>query len=73
MRAVEKIALGICSVVTLGACYVASVILGWVLAFLGTVAIVFTCVMGMLYLIAYVIREVYYEVFPHRRENDSRE
>ena len=73
MRAVEKIALGIISIITLGACYVASVILGWVLAFLGTVAIVFTCLMGILYLIAYVIREVYYEVFPHRRENDSRE
>ena len=73
MSAVEKIALGIISVVTLGACYVASVILGWVLAFLGTVAIVFTCLMGILYLIAYVIREVYYEVFPHRRENNSRD
>lgn len=73
MRAVEKIALGIISVITLGACYVASVILGWVLAFLGTVAIVFTCLMGILYFIAYVIREIYYEVFPHRRENDSRE
>lgn len=73
MRAVEKIALGIISVVTLGACYVSSVILGWVLAFLGTVAIIFTYLMGILYLIAYVIREIYYEVFPHRRENDSRE
>ena len=73
MNAVEKIALGIISIITLGACYVASVVLGWVLAFLGTVAIVFTCLMGILYLIAYVIREVYYEVFPHRRENNSRE
>ena len=73
MRAVEKIALGIISVVTLGACYVASVILGWVLAALGTIAIVFTCLTGILYLIAYVIHEVYYEMFPHRRENDSRE
>jgi len=73
VNAVEKIALGIISIITLGACYVASVVLGWVLAFLGTVAIVFTCLMGILYLIAYVIREVYYEVFPHRRENNSRE
>lgn len=73
MRPGEKLGLGIISIITLGACYVASVILGWVLAALGTIAIVFTCLMSILYLIAYVIREVYYEVFPHRRENDSRE
>ena len=73
MRPGEKLGLGIISVIILGACYVASVILGWVLAALGTIAIVFTCLTGILYLIAYVIREVYYEVFPHRRENDSRE
>ena len=73
MRPGEKLGLGIISIITLGACYVASVILGWVLAALGTFAIVFTCLTGILYLIAYVIREIYYEMFPHRRENDSRE
>ena len=59
MTTIEKLALAVVSVVALGACYTASVLIGWVMAILSTIAIVVTIVLSVLYLLAYCIRELF--------------
>lgn len=61
MTTIEKLALAVISVVTLGACYTAGVLIGWVMAILSTIAIVATIVLGVLYLLAYCIWELFFD------------
>lgn len=61
MTPIEKLAIAVVSVVTLGACYTASVLIGWVMAILSTLAIVVTIVLGVLYFLAYGFYEIFRE------------
>ena len=61
MTTSEKLAITVVSVVTLGACYTASVLIGWVMAILSTLAIVVTVVLGVLYFLAYGFYELFRE------------
>ena len=61
MTTIEKLAIVVVSVITLGACYTASVLIGWVMAILSTLAIVVTLVLGVLYLLAFGFYELFCE------------
>ena len=59
MKTLRGIVFAILAVVTLGACYTASVLLGWFMALLSTAGMVIAIVVGVLLFLAKILQELW--------------